>query len=139
VVFSSLYGRAGIVFLLCHGLFFPNPFRYIIQLSSYHSTLYSIATGSVVKYRPLPPASHAHVRPECKPLVITAAPLGSCHGSDAWDTLRLSTGPSNCTSIENLDDFILRSAHEYFSLHYHVFVLNANFSLRSRCPSAVFM
>jgi hypothetical protein len=47
---QSIQATTGMVPRLGHDRFLPNPFRIIIHQSSYHLTLYSLATNSVVKY-----------------------------------------------------------------------------------------
>jgi hypothetical protein len=45
---QSLQANARTLSRLGHDQFLPNPFRFIIHLSSYHSVLYNVASDSVV-------------------------------------------------------------------------------------------
>jgi hypothetical protein len=91
---------------------------------------YSLATNSsAVKYT----HSRARMQPEYKPAVIPTAPSGAWHVT-ALCRLALLMSPVLRTSTT-----LLRSVREYFSLLYHVFVSNANLSMRPYYPSATFM
>jgi hypothetical protein len=46
---QSLQANTGIVYQLGHDCFLPNPFKFTIHLSPYHSTLYSLATDGAIK------------------------------------------------------------------------------------------